>query len=212
MIYILIFEIKYININELKDSSVTYIKVFLFIIVIIHSTSYTKIKSPMMVMNDTYEFKIYEHPKCNMKLCSKVIGNYTYNCGNDLRIQSVWNRWTAVIYMYTSSATKFVKRLSQGSPGLYWCFMDLFLSWFLKIWNYNGFLNIPKIEILYIGINKERSRNHGLVDRKNVYSRNGILSLSHHSDQLLLNIVWLIILLINILEEVLYLITTLKYK
>ena len=154
---------------NLIHSSVTYIKVFLFIISIIYSTSYSKIKSPMII-NDTYEFKIYEHPKCNMKLCSKVIGEDSDYCRNEVRKQSAKEKYgmttdeAAVICMYTSSPTKIAIRLSQGSPGLYGCFMDHFLSGFLKVWNYNRFHNIPKVEILYTGINKERSRYHGLVD------------------------------------------------
>ena len=146
-----------------------YTKLILFIIIINHSINDSIIKSPMII-DDKYEFKINEHPKCNMRLCSNVIDEYYYVCRDDIRVQSGKIKYSMTrdeaiaICMYSCYSKKISKALSQGNPGLYGCYMDHFISGFLKIWNYNRNHNVPKVDFLYTGINLERSKYHGLID------------------------------------------------
>ena len=144
---------------------------FLILLAIIFSSSICDsiIKSPMII-SDEYEFKIYEHPKCNMLKCSAIINEYYYVCREEIRVQSGKEKYgltrdeAAAICMYTYYSKSITNILVQGNPGLYGCYMEHFINGFLKMWNYNRYHNVPKVEILYTGINMERSKNNGLID------------------------------------------------
>ena len=82
--------------------------------------------------------------------------------------------------------------------------MDHFISGFLKIWNYNRFHNLPKIEFLYTGINMERAKNHGLIDSTNAYLKRELLLHFHLLAQQLQNIVRPDHLLCKTQEEVVF--------
>ena len=154
---------------HIKHSFIVYFKLIIFIIIISHSISDSIIKSPMII-DDKYEFKIYEHPKCTMLQCSNVVNEYYADCREHTKVQSGKEKYgltrdeAAAICMYTYYSKNIANALTKGSPGLYGCYIDIFIRGFLKMWEYNRYHDLPKIEFLYTGINMERSKNHGLID------------------------------------------------
>ena len=136
--------------KNINHSFIVYSKLIIFTIIIPHSISDLIIKSPM-IKDDKYEFKIYEHPKCIMKDYSNVIREYYIVCREHIRVQSgkikygLNNDEAVAICMYTYYSKNIANALTKGSPGLYGCYMDHFLSGFLKMWNYNRYHNLPRI-------------------------------------------------------------------
>ena len=136
-----------------------------------------------MIIDDKYEFKIYEHPKCSLLQCSNIgIDGFEFywRCGsNYILVQSGKEKYgltrdeVSAICMYTQDSRNIAITLTKGSPGLYGCYMDYCISGLLKIWNYNRYHNLPKIEFLYTGINMERAKNHGLIDNTKCLFKKG---------------------------------------
>ena len=142
-----------------------------------------------------------------MLKCSAIINEYYYVCREEIRVQSGKEKYgltrdeAAAICMYTYYSKSITNILVQGNPGLYGCYMDHFINGFLKMWNYNRYHNVPKVEILYTGIN---IKIMALLMEQNVYLKLEILLHSHHLAQQLLNIVLLYLSHNNSQEEALY--------
>ena len=146
-----------------------YSNTLIFILMIAYAIS-----SPMKV-DDNYEFKMYEHPKCDMYHCSLVLNRDDFFSFYDCRdyhskIFSESKKYgltfdeAIAICIYTKLAIHIGYILPQGNPGLYGCYMDHINSGLYKIWKYNRFYNIQTVEYLYTGINLDRSKAHALVD------------------------------------------------
>ena len=74
-----------------------------------------------MIIDDKYEFIIYEHPKCNMLECSNIINEYYWSCNEHARVQSGKEKYgmtrdeAAAICMYTYFSKKISNQLNK------WC-------------------------------------------------------------------------------------------
>ena len=65
-----------------------------------------------------------------------------------------------LIWLILKNIKSIIKRKSRAI----WLLYGSFFCGFTKMWNYNRYHDVPKIENLYTGINIERSKNHGLID------------------------------------------------
>ena len=72
------------------------------------------------------------------------------------------------------------------------------------MWNYNRYHNVPKVEILYTGINMERSKNNGLIDGTKCLFKIGDIITFPSFGSTTINIVLLYLSHNNSQEEALY--------
>ena len=151
-------------------------KLFQFLLIIFsllfHSISFN---SPL-ILGD-YKFKIYEHPKCEMRYCSQIL--FKKDSQNYIFCQLFAYNWESAkdkfgltedeavslcMPTYTEFSRYITNILSEGDQGIFGCFLDHYNEALNKVLLYSKNNNMSTFDFLFHGVPLEDAKTMNFID------------------------------------------------